>query len=159
MRKLLIFGNSGSGKSSLAKRLSSEEGLAHLDLDILAWKATVPPERKPLIDSETEISAFTRASNRWVIEGCYADLLQLALPFANEVIFMNLPVALCIENARARPWEPHKYASKDAQDENLEMLIGWISEYPSRDDVCSETAHQALYDQFAGAKQRITRNE
>jgi hypothetical protein len=36
---------------------------------------------------------------------------------------MNLPVAACIENARKRPWEPHKYASKAEQDKNLDRLI------------------------------------
>ena len=36
-RKLVIFGNSASGKSSLAKKLAEQAQLAHLDLDTLAW--------------------------------------------------------------------------------------------------------------------------
>ena len=33
-----------------------------------------------------------------------------------------------IPSLAARPWEPHKYPSKEAQDANLALLIGWIRE-------------------------------
>ena len=52
MRKVLVFGNSASGKSTLAKRLATSEKLAHLDLDLLAWQATNPPTRVPLVESK-----------------------------------------------------------------------------------------------------------
>lgn len=159
MRKVLIFGNSGSGKSALAKRLCAADGLSHLDLDTLAWQPTVPPERKPLTESESEISSFIDSNKSWVIEGCYSDLLEIAIPFSNEIIFMNLPIESCIENARNRPWEPHKYESKEAQDSNLEMLIDWISQYSKRTDTLSEASHTALYEKYSGNKCMITSNE
>ncbi len=159
MSKVLIFGNSGSGKSTLAKDLSQQRGLAHLDLDTLAWLPTNPPQRMPLAESRAAIDAFMSSCDKWVIEGCYADLLDIAVPHADEVIFMNLPVEVCIENGRNRPWEPHKYASKTEQDANLDMLIEWISQYPTRQDVFSEAAHRSLYETFPGKKHMITRNE
>lgn len=110
MRRVVIFGNSGSGKSTLAKNICINEGLSHLDLDTLAWMPMAPPKRKPLAESEVEISGFIRSNTDWVIEGCYSDLLEMTLPSSNELIFMNLPVKLCIKNACNRPWEPHKYA-------------------------------------------------
>lgn len=64
-----------------------------------------------------------------------------------------------MENARSRPWEPHKYKSKEAQDENLEMLRGWIAQYEERQDVFSFSAHTALYEEFSGRKSMITRND
>ncbi|MDT0594532.1 AAA family ATPase [Glaciecola petra] len=159
MKKVLIFGNSGSGKSTLAKKLSKLEGLAHLDLDSLAWMENQPLTRRPLVASELEIKNFVSANEAWVIEGCYSDLLLLATPFANELIFMNLPINICIENARQRPWEPHKYPSKKAQDANLDMLIDWIEQYETRDDTFSAKAHKALYDNFAGTKTEIVINQ
>ena len=159
MKNILIFGNSGSGKSTLAKKLCSAEGLSHLDLDTLAWKPTVPPQRNPLKESAAEISKFINSNKRWVIEGCYADLLETAVPFSNELIFMNLSIESCIKNARSRPWEPHKYESKQAQDNNLEMLIDWIQAYSKRTDTFSEAAHKGLYDQYSGNKRMIVRNQ
>lgn len=159
MRKILIFGNSGSGKSTLAKELRDTEGLSHLDLDTLAWELTDPPARKPLDESGLEIVDFIQSNDGWVIEGCYTDLLEKALPFSTEIIFMNLPIEACILNAKARPWEPHKYASKAAQDANLDMLIAWISQYGERTDTISEQAHKALYDGFLGKKTMYRSNE
>ena len=159
MKRVLIFGNSASGKSTLAKKLCSTEGLSHLDLDTLAWLPTVPPERKPLPESAAEIEAFIDANQAWVIEGCYADLLDVARPYSSEAIFMNLPVDVCIENARRRPWEPHKYSSRAAQDRNLSMLLNWIAEYPERTDTCSYPAHEALYERCYGKRRMITRND
>lgn len=159
MHKIVIFGNSGSGKSTLAKRLCAEENISHLDLDLLAWQATVPPERMPLEQSAAEISKFIGTNDGWAIEGCYSDLLELALPFSNEMIFMNLPVEACIENAKSRPWEAHKYESKAAQDANLDMLIDWISQYAERSDTLSQVAHNRLYENYAGKKRMLTCNE
>ncbi|MDC0598689.1 shikimate kinase [Gammaproteobacteria bacterium] len=159
MRKVLIFGNSGSGKSTLANKLCFSEGLSHLDLDILAWKPAMPPERKPINESELEILAFIHSNEGWVIEGCYSDLLEIALPFSNEIIFMNLPIGSCIENARNRPWEPHKYESKEEQDNNLDMLTSWISQYSERKDTFSELSHKNLYAQYSGKKSMLTNNE
>lgn len=159
MQKILIFGNSGSGKSTLAKTLCSKSRLAHLDLDTLAWMPSSPPIRKPLIDSQVEIAMFIDAHQGWVIEGCYSDLLELATSASNEMIFLNLPVATCIDNAKNRPWEPHKYPSKRAQDANLAMLLEWIAQYPDREDTFSKAAHDQLYTTYAGAKRMLTRNE
>ncbi|MGB5519594.1 MAG: shikimate kinase, partial [Gammaproteobacteria bacterium] len=47
MSKILIFGNRGSGKSTLAKKLVKVEGVAHLDLDSLAWLPETLPQRAP----------------------------------------------------------------------------------------------------------------
>ncbi|MEQ9462144.1 MAG: shikimate kinase [Haliea sp.] len=158
MQRILVFGNSGSGKSTLAARLRDEQGLAHLDLDVLAWLPTTPPERRPLAESGRAIDEFVGGHDAWVIEGCYADLLELAAPLATEAIFLNLSVAQCQANARARPWEPHKYPSRAAQDANLPMLLDWIAQYPERDDVLSLAAHRQFFEAFPRRKQELTDN-
>lgn len=159
MRKIIIFGNSGSGKSTLAKELCHSNELAHLDLDTLAWELTSPPERKPLPASDKELTEFINSHDSWIIEGCYADLLNMAVAHSNEIIYMNLSIESCIANANSRPWEPHKYQSKQAQDANLGMLIDWIAQYNSRTDTFSESAHRELYDQYPGKKSMITHND
>lgn len=159
MHKILIFGNSASGKSTLAKALCGEYALSHLDLDTLAWQATTPPIRSPLNESKKAINDFLNHNNGWVIEGCYTDLLVFAESHANEAIFMNLCVDKCIANARNRPWESHKYQSKEAQDANLELLIEWISQYEQRTDTFSKQAHQAFYNAFKGQKRSYKNNE
>mgnify|MGYP001037383652 CR=1 FL=1 len=157
--KTVIFGNSGSGKSTLAKRLSKTSDVGHLDLDTIAWLASTPPERMPLEQSIEYIQDFLKENENWVIEGCYSDLIELVLPHSSKVIFLNLPLEVCIQNAKSRPWEPHKYSSKQAQEANLEMLIDWIKQYETRTDTFSQKAHQALFEKFVGAKIMYTANE
>ena len=159
MARYLILGNSGSGKSTLAQRLARSGGIAHLDLDTLAWAPTSPPERRAIAESTRQIEAFMAGHDCWVIEGCYADLFAAPLRRCTRLVFLNPGIEACVENARLRPWEPHKYASKAAQDANLEMLIGWIREYETRADTFSLGAHRALFDEFAGAKVELTSRE
>jgi len=77
---------------------------------------------------------------------------------STEVILMNLPVETCKANARNRPWEPHKYESKEAQDENLEMLIHWIAQYDDRNDSFSLASHEDLYTKYPGKKKMYVSN-
>lgn len=158
MSKILIFGNSGSGKSTLAQELCNKLRLAHLDLDTLAWEPVTPPQRMSLDSSDAKIKQFTASNDGWVIEGCYTDLLELVAPDSTEIIFLNLPIKYCINNARQRPWEPHKYESKEAQDANLEFLIEWIAQYKDRDDLFSFSSHQRFYDSYTGKKTTYTSN-
>lgn len=159
MKKVVVFGNSGSGKSTLAKELRERDGLAHLDLDTVAWKPVSPPERMPISESKDAIDGFLRENRQWVIEGCYSDLLEIAIPASSEIIYLNLPIDICISNAKSRPWEPHKYVSKEAQDKNLDMLIDWIAQYPKRHDTFSKSAHTTLFEKYEGKKTMYTKNE
>lgn len=150
------MGNSGSGKSTLAAQLAGEHGLAHLDLDTLAWLPETPPRRRPLPESVAAIEKFVAEHERWVVEGCYGDLVAAVLPHATKLYFLNPGVEACIANCRARPWEPHKYESKQAQDANLDMLIQWVRDYETRTDELSLVRHRAIFDGFTGAKVEIT---
>ena len=152
MRRIVIFGNSGSGKSTLAKKLSFDENLAHLDLDTVAWQATQIPIREDLAKSKKIIDKFLDENEGWLIEGCYSDLIAFVLHQATEVHFLNPDVEACIENCKNRPWEPHKYASLEKQNENLNLLIQWVREYETRNDEFSLKSHRKLFDEFQGKK-------
>lgn len=158
--RCIVFGNSGAGKSTLAQALANAHGLAHLDLDTIAWQKDAPgaPTRASHAESVRAFDAFAQspaAQAGWVAEGCYADLLTAIAPRASHAYYVDLSIAACQDNARARPWEPHKYPSKAAQDANLPMLLAWIAAYPTREGPLSQSAHHALYAGFAGAKTQL----
>ncbi len=157
--KIVIFGNAGSGKSTMARMYSDKYTLSHLDLDLVAWQNTAPPKRKPIADSEVELSQFLTSNTSWVVEGCYDDLLEFVIEQANKIIFLNPGVEKCISNCKKRPWEPHKYKSLDAQNSNLEMLLCWVKEYIIRKEGCSFLRHNEIYQQFSGEKIEYTSNQ
>ena len=155
MKRILIFGNSGAGKTTLAKELQKKFKLEHLDLDTLAWSDAITPTRKPLAQSINEIDTFLENTSDWVIEGCYSDLLEHVAKETKEMFFLNPTVETCIKNCRSRPWEPHKYVSKEEQDKNLEMLVEWVKQYFKREDEFSIKSHRKLFDSFAGNKKEV----
>jgi adenylate kinase family enzyme len=159
MERIVIFGNSGSRKSSLAKALAELYQVPHLDLDVIAWKADEPGVRAAHEESLKELMHFIRASDSWVIEGCYSVLLKEAARYCTEMIFLNPGVDACVENCRCRPWEPHKYKSREAQDANLQMLLQWVREYEIREDEFSLSEHRRLFDMHEGRKVEYRSNE
>jgi adenylate kinase family enzyme len=151
--RIAIIGNSGSGKSTLAKRLAQTYQSPVLDLDTVAWepgKIAVP--RDPIL-AATDVGVFCTSNPDWIIEGCYASLVHAALSFDPYLLFLDPGVEQCTSNCKSRPWEAHKYSSKQEQDKGLEFLLGWVADYYSRDGDMSRLAHAALYDRYAGHKQ------
>ncbi len=156
--RIVIFGNSGSGKSSMARRFADELKLPHLDLDEVAWKESNPPTRHTYQESVAAINTFLRGHPNWIIEGCYGSLIAHTVSFASNIYFLNIGIETCVANCLARPWEPHKYPTKSAQDKNLEMLTQWVREYDTRTDEFSLHEHQLIFKNFHGQKLEIKSN-
>lgn len=155
MTKIVIFGNSGSGKSTLAKAFSREENAYHLDLDTLAWES--PGVRRSFEASRAQLEQFIAQHERWVIEGCYGSLVEVAAAHCSELHFLNPGIDACLQNNARRPWEPHKYSSPAAQNNNLAMLQDWVRGYETRSDEYSLAMHRAIFDAFGGKKREHTR--
>lgn len=148
--RILIYGNAGSGKTTLARRLSEQFSLPRLPLDQIAWGAE--GVRQPPEDSLAALKAFIDANEGWVIEGCYGDLVEAALPHCTELHFLSPGVEVCIANAHKRPWDPEYCASPEDQQRYLAPLIEFIREYPTRQDEYGLARHRAIFDRFAGTK-------
>ncbi|MDC8804058.1 shikimate kinase [Halomonas pacifica] len=151
--KIILLGNAGSGKSTLAKRLHDRQPAARLSLDRVAFREGA--ERRPLAESVAEVWRFIDAHGHWIIEGCYADILEPILPACEELIFLNPGVEACVAHCRSRPWEPEKFATREAQDAHLEALIAWVRTYETRDDEYGLRRHRALFDGFPGRKMEL----
>lgn len=150
--RILVFGNSGSGKSTLAGKLAMTHGLAHLDLDSIVWEPDKVAVRRDLEAVSRSLSTFLDLHGRWVIEGCYGELVEAASSHCTQLVFLNPGLQTCLEHNRRRPWEPRKYASKQAQDAMLENLQAWVADYYERKDQWSYHAHRRIFDAFAGPK-------
>ena len=156
MARVLLFGNAGSGKSTYAAHLAKERGLAHLDLDRIVWEPGKVAVPRPASVVEGDLTHFLEAHPRWVIEGCYGEWVDLASRRCTELVFLNPGEAVCLAHCRARPWEPHKFASRAEQDQKLDFLLGWVSRYYTRQDSCSLVRHQQLFRAFDGPKREVT---
>ena len=94
MQKILVFGNSGSGKSTFAQKLGKKLGIKVYHLDEICldstWKKLPPniivPRVQKIMDQES-----------WIIEGNYSSTLFLErFNEATMVITLETPVYLCV---------------------------------------------------------------
>jgi adenylate kinase family enzyme len=150
--KIVVFGNSGSGKSTYARALAAQRGFEHLDLDSIVWEPGQIAVARPADAVRAELQAFVDAHPQWVVEGCYGELVEIAAQHCDELVFLNPGLDACLANNRRREWEPHKYASRAQQDAMLDALQAWVASYYTRSDAWSYGAHRALFDAHAGHK-------
>src|SRR5690349_3028678 len=87
MKKILVIGSGGAGKSTFAKQLSAILHLEVLHLDALYWQAgwveTPKPEWKQRV---TELLA----GDAWIMDGNYSGTLDIRMQACDTVIFLDL---------------------------------------------------------------------
>lgn len=153
--RIAILGNSGSGKSSLARAIAIAVNCQVLDLDTIAWHPGVEAMLRPAEDVKADVRAFCCGQDRWIVEGCYADLIAVALESKPKLLFLNPGMQACLENCQSRPWEPHKYASIEEQNARLPALLSWVSEYYTRTGDLSLRAHVDCFSVYPGKKREL----
>jgi adenylate kinase family enzyme len=154
--KVLVYGNSGAGKSTYAQALAARHGLSHLDLDSIVWEpGKIAVQRDPQSIAGS-LMGFVACQSDWVIEGCYGELVESASAHCTRLVFLNPGLDTCQANNLKRPWEPQKYASMEQQQSMLTTLQSWVADYYSRDDAWSYTTHRRIFDEHQGAKVEYT---
>jgi len=154
--RVAILGNSGSGKTTFAQTLAhSAAGVAVLDLDTIVWTPGQIAVRRPDEAIRADLESLCAPRDAWIIEGCYGDVIEAALRWRPELVFLNPGEEACLRNCRSRPWEPHKYASKAQQDEKLAFLLEWVREYYRRDGDLSLRGHRRVFDRYDGPKREV----
>lgn len=136
----------------MARALCARFGLPLLELDCIVWEPGQIAVLRDRAAIEGDLRVFLRQHQSWVVEGCYAELIHLLLGASPELIFLHPGEEACVENCRRRPWEPHKYATPEAQESMLVNLIAWVRDYYRRDDECSLRSHRRVFEAYAGAK-------
>ena len=87
-KRILILGPNGSGKSTLARRIGERLGIPVVHLDAIYWNpGWVPTE----VGRFRERMAEAAGCDTWVMEGNYTSHLDLRLPRADAVIWLDLP--------------------------------------------------------------------
>jgi adenylate kinase family enzyme len=92
--KIHIIGSVGSGKTTLARRLSAKMDLMHHELDNVVWKRC---ETGDVRRSERERDRYLQSilqSDAWIIEGVHYEWVHESFKEADVIILLNPPYAI-----------------------------------------------------------------
>lgn len=88
MRRILVIGAGGAGKSTLAARLARCLALPLVHLDALYWRAGWEPT--PADEWRATVERLV-SGERWIMDGNYSGTLPQRLARADTVVYLDLP--------------------------------------------------------------------
>lgn len=86
MKRILVLGSSGAGKSTFARELGERLGIETIHLDSHYWQpywTSTPPE-----EWDRKLQALLERDS-WVMDGNYPASLTIRLAYADTVIFLD----------------------------------------------------------------------
>ena len=110
MKKVIVVGCPGSGKSTFARKLQEKTGLPLYYLDMIWHK----PDKTTLTKEEFDEKLHELiARDEWIIDGNYSRTLEPRLQACDTAFVFDLPLEVCLAGAQARvgtkridmPWE------------------------------------------------------
>ncbi|MGB3437744.1 MAG: DNA topology modulation protein FlaR [Actinophytocola sp.] len=104
MRRVVVLGRGGAGKSTLAARLGTALDLPVVELDKHFW----PPDLTPMAkDRWAEVQRGLVRDARWVLDGDLGpyDVLPVRLRAADTVVVLDFPLWRCAWRALRRSRE------------------------------------------------------
>lgn len=99
MKKVIVIGCPGSGKSVFSRELHSITGLPLYPIDTIYWRADrTAITREELIKRLCEICG----TDEWILDGNYSSTMELRMSYCDTVVFLDYPTDVCYEGIMKR---------------------------------------------------------
>ena len=129
MKRVLVIGCPGAGKTYFSKRLSKILNLPLVHMDNLYWN-----EDKTSVDLDTlkaRLQPYLE-KEEWIIDGNYHKTLEMRLPYASDVFVLDLPRKECIQGILDRIDQPRDDIPWVESEDDATELIAWTADYGFR---------------------------
>lgn len=140
MRRIIVVGCPGAGKSTFARKLRDKTGLPLYYLDMIFHK----PDRTTVTREEFDqkLMAILQA-DQWIIDGNYQRTLPLRFEACTDAFFLDLPLEQCLIGAASRigtaredmPWIEQKFDPEfrqyilDFQKDQIPRIYELVEQY------------------------------
>ena len=99
MKRILIIGNAGSGKTTFAKALAEKTQLPLIHLDKLFWCGEWEHLSRDEFDAALQIEL---EKSEWIIDGNFSRTIPHRLKYCDTVIYFDLPTITCLWGSTVR---------------------------------------------------------
>ena len=126
MKKVIVIGCPGAGKSTFARKLRDRTSLPLYYLDMIWYRADgTNISREAFVRQVSEIVG----REQWIIDGNYLNSLKMRLQECDTVFLLDYPTELCLDGAKERigkkredlPWVEKEFDREFRQ---------WIVDFP-----------------------------
>lgn len=133
MKRVVVVGSGGSGKSTFSRQLCVRTGLPVVHLDQLYWRSgwvsTPKDEWETIVRREIE-------KPEWIMDGNFGGTREMRMHAADTVIFLDLSRWVCLLRILKRTVKHYGRNRPDMAggcDERFDPeFLSWIWNYPNR---------------------------
>lgn len=103
MKRVIVIGCPGSGKSVFAKALHQKTGIPLFHLDNLYWNAD-----QTTVDRDVFMQRLEDVLEKpeWIIDGNYLSTMEWRLQHCDTVFFLDIAAEVCIDGVKSRMGKP-----------------------------------------------------
>ena len=149
MKRVLVIGSCGAGKSTFSRRLHEITKLKLIHLDKIYhlpnWEE--PPEDEWLIKLKDIIKG-----DEWIIDGNFGSSMELRLERCETVIWLDLPRRVCVWRVLKRNWLYRNRVRPDMAEGCEEKFDPEFIKYVWRFQKDKNPAIEMRMEKFAGSK-------
>lgn len=99
MKKIIIIGCPGSGKSTFSKSLKILTGLSLYHLDMLKWNSDKTTVSKRIFQERLD---KVLQKSEWIIDGNYISTMEYRMKQCDTVFFLDYPLEVCLSGIKQR---------------------------------------------------------
>jgi len=119
MKKVIVIGCPGSGKSTVSRALHNKAGIPLYHLDMMYWNANKTTVEKSVF---LERLSAVLGKNDWIIDGNYGSTMELRMAACDTVIFLDYPHDVCLDGIKERRGKPRSDMPWIETEEDAEFI-------------------------------------
>jgi len=149
MKKILVIGSSGVGKTTFSQRLGETTGIEVVHLDRLNFSPNWVG--MPKAEWREKVAEITQGDS-WIIDGNYSGTLEMRIAASDTVIFLEMPRLVCVcrilKRAVVYYGETRPDMAEDCNEKFDWDFVKWVWNYPRR----TKPKVEALLKKFQNEK-------
>lgn len=146
MKKVIVIGSPGAGKSTFARKLRDATNLPLYYLDMLWHKSDRTTVSAQEFDQQLDLLL---EKDRWIIDGNYQRTLERRVKACDTVFLMDYPLEVCLSGAESRvgqvredlPWQETDFDTEfkqwiiDFEKDQLPYIYQLLGQYQDSKEI------------------------